>query len=273
MSKVFVALTCGVSILQNLIDIPEFVEVLKTRINTSQDSIRNIIRNCEAQKLLKSEALSKGKIYEKALEILSRDPIKLSAELNSLIKLFKKISSQNGVTLVKCQLLTSDTGSGYFCASLVKDYLLKHSRIENVEVSVDSIVSIRGLVGSPEDIAKALSILADRFARKLFQYAREGYDLYTVITGGFKIEASYITTIASIAKSKIVYCPDPSSDVLILPPLPVDIDHELLRILNGEDIEEEKLEQYIRLGLVDVVDGKPKLKPWLEMLISLRCRS
>ncbi len=270
MVRVFVALTCGISILQNLLEIPEFRDLVRKTLTIPENvDIRQVLRGSLVRKL-RNEALQRGEVFESALKYLKENPVRYSAELNTLIKLVRKLRHETSLEHVICQILASDTDTGHFCARLIETYLAQIRKIEDIPISVDSIVNVRGLVDSPGDVVQALSTLADRFARKMFQYAQYGYDLYTIITGGFKIEASYITALASLAKSKIVYCPDPSSDVLILPPLPIDLDPEVVRLVANGEISPELAEKYVRLGLAEVCNGKVKLKPWLRLLISIR---
>ncbi len=280
--RVFVSITCGVSILQNLIeyarrsgdddsdsDLSKISEEIG--LDVKSHSVREILtRLATCDKLRRASRSSY--VFSLALRLLREDPVRFSAELNTLIKLISKLNAENsGVSRVVCQLIASDTASGYFCGRVIERYLTEVGKVCNVPVSVDSLVVIRGLVGNLDKVYEALNVLADKIALRMFRYERTGYDIYTVISGGLKIEVVYISIIASLARSKIVYCPDPESDVLILPPLPVVLEEKLVRhVLSQEVVDEDSAKRYVELGLAEFRNGKLVFRRWIEALVKAK---
>ncbi len=269
-TRLFIVITCGISLLNNLLQIETFkrelVKFLGLKEHVDSKAIIKLLD--EKRSLIHNVNFFDKIINDLVCNMLLENPQKYSAELNTVTKLLKKL---NNVVEVKFQLLATDTGSCLFCARTLAKVLPRLANLvlgPSVRSDIDSIVSVKGLFESDsEKVAEALSYLVDRFARKVLKYSISGYEVYTVISGGLKLEIVYIATIASIAKSWIVYCPDVDSDVVILPPLPIEIDSDVVRLFKGEDVNNEKLSKFIRLGYVIPNGDSIKLREWVYKLV------
>ena len=277
--RLFVCITCGVSLLQNLI---EHVRELgdehvlerlsrEVEVDFKSCSVREILAKLTFCEKLRRASKS-SYMFSLALMLLKENPVRFSAELNTLVKLISKLRGRYGsLSEVVCQLIVSDTASGYFCGRAIEHYLAEVKSICDVPVQVDSLVIVKGLLDNPDRISEALNIIADKVALKMFRYERAGYELYTIISGGLKIEVVYISIIASLARSRVVYCPDPRSDIVILPPLPVVLEEKLINhVLGIEPVDEDSANRYIELGLAERRDGKLIFRRWVETLVKAR---
>ena len=205
MHKVFTAITCGISIIQNIME--NKTEIRNELLKKFQvKSIKELLKNKQFDLYLEKEALIKGEFFQKIYRILIEDPEKYSAELNTFTKLMKYLKNTYKVENVKIGLFSTDTGIAYFCTRLIEQYL-QNSLIENVKIDVDITSRISGFGKGIKYFQEALNNLADVYVRTLMKWYKKGYDIYTIITGGLKIEVAYLTVLSFLVKSKIVYTP------------------------------------------------------------------
>ncbi len=275
MRKIFVAITCGLSLLYNLLLDQEFVNYIRKFTNAEFRNVRDIVNDRELMQKLYRDSLVSGEVSKFVLSKLREDPLKMSAELNSLIKLLRSCEC-NDVDICRILLFSSDSPSCKFCTQLISKFIVENIQefIKNRKISceVKSIVTIPEL--SPANFDEVLQKLSDKFVREAYRHISEGYEMYTIITGGFKIEIAYITVLAFMLRSKVVYCPDYRSDVIILPPLPVDLGKDIVdlydRVEKGLEADSLTLDKFVKLGLVSSKNGKIKLENWVKKLIEVR---
>ncbi len=266
-------ITCGLSLLQNLLSFGEFVDHIMRKFPSIKIiDPKVLIRDHNFTNLIYRDCMVSGEISTIIMNILCRDPAKLCAELNSLIKFLKKVDN---VSECRVFILSTDSPACKACSHLISKFIVEH--LPNY-VGRRFTIDISGIVSIP-DISKGrysdtLQKLAEGYVREAYRYIRNGYELYTIITGGFKMEIAYITVLSFILRSKIVYCPDPDSDIVILPPLPIDLDQDILRIceriLAGDNVDDKSMELLRRYGLISQKNGRVMLERWVTRLIEAR---
>ncbi len=273
MSKIFVSITCGISLLQNLLSSTTFRDYILDKLGIDKNiDVKKLLRDRTFLDILNRDCMVSGNITRKIMELLRQDPVRLCAELNSLIKLIRKI---NDVERCSVFLFSSDSPSCKTCSHIISRFIVDELAgyiDKNVDIDVKGILTIPDITRG--DFSEVLQRLAEGFVREAYRQMRRGFELYTIITGGFKIEVAYITVLSFILRSRIAYCPDPDSDIIILPPIPIDLDHNVLKICesinNGESVNEREVELLKRCGLVSQRNGKIVLEKWVSKLIEAR---
>jgi len=272
-SKIFVAITCGISLLQNLLNHDSFRDHLYERFNIDRSIAPSaILRNRSILDMIYRDCMVKEDTTRLIISILREDPTRYCAELNSLIKLLNAVDD---FEICRVYLYSSNTRSCNICSHVLSRFIVDH--LKEI-VNKNGNIEVKGISAIPDILSgkysEALQKLAEGFVREAYRHVRQGFDLYTIITGGFKIEIAYITVLSFLVRSKIVYCPGPDSDIVILPPIPIDLDHEVLKICekiaSGEISEKEKIETLKRYGLVSQKNGKIVLEKWVSKLIEAR---
>jgi len=272
-SKIFVAITCGISLLQNLLNSDVFRDYLRRKFNISDDlNLNSLLRNSTLLDLMYRDCMVNGDIAKKIMELLRENPEQYCAELNSLIKLLRSVDN---LKLCRVYLYSSNTRSCSICSHVLSKFIVEYLRDyldKKCNVEVKGILTIPDILSGR--YSEALQKLAEGFVREAYRHVRQGFDLYTIITGGFKIEIAYITVLSFLVRSKIVYCPGPESDIVILPPIPIELDHNVLKIcekiINGENLEKETIDLLKRYGLISQKNGKIVLEKWVSKLIEAR---
>ncbi len=243
------------------------------KLNISDNvDIKTLLRDKAFSTYLYNDSLTDGEISKFIISKLRENPIRLSAELNSLIKLLKKIDDLH---VCKVFLISSNSTLCKVCSQIISKFIvdyLKDFVKTNANIEVIGILTIPDI--SQEKFDEALQKLADGFVREAYKHLKDGFELYTIITGGLKIEIAYITVLSFIVRSRIVYCPDPDSSILILPPLPIDLSQEVLEIYEkinrGESVDNKYLEKLVEHGLAVKKNGRIALEKWINKLIEAR---
>jgi len=257
--------TVGTSIIRNLAhnasrySIPE--ELAKKYEKWSQATVRSA-EDAEAG----SRASRGCAEFEKALEILSGDPYRLSAELNAM-RIYLKEGEVDAVVL-----LASDSGASEFSAKVLGAYLeAEGKKVETRRVG-DLGVDFQG----------GLLNLIDEVAMVLDRYRREGYRVWINLTGGFKLEAAVlylVSCLSGIGVEKAYYIHEAMKETVEVPVIPVNLDKAFLGIvekLGEEEIEldeaykrigAELLDVLLRSGLAERVGSKVRIRAWVLHLV------
>jgi len=205
------------------------------------------------EKELDSDFLNKFESIYKELEneILQYSEQKIkraSAELNAILSFYNdKIKTQD-----IHQLLHTDTYLGKKSAQLIQIYLEK-----KMNMSVTLMTSSDLKTSNIEEFQMAISDLIVTLSEELTSYKSAGYKIIFNLTGGFKSINSFLQTIASLYADESIYIFETSSELLIVPKLPIQID---------KTVVVENLDIFRKLSLGLSTDGK-RLKSIPKSLI------
>jgi putative CRISPR-associated protein (TIGR02619 family) len=156
---------------------------------------------------------------------------RLSAEVHSLVRL-----GLNAADLVV--LFYSDTPDGEVCARLVDTYLR-----QRLGMAADNLARERVAGLQVDDAVRFRREGVPNYFRLALR-AGEGQGWYDVVlnaTGGFKALVPYTTLLGMLFAVRVCYIFEQSPELLILPPLPVEIDRNRLAPLlpSMERVERE----------------------------------
>jgi len=216
---------------------------------------------------LKEHVSITSRVFNEVYTIVVKDPYTMSAELNSL-----KYFLENGL-VDKVLLLSTDTGVGYFCSSIVKKYLSEKAGIDT-EVKV---VKGFGVV-----FEEGLMSLLDTACKLISEYKKAGHKVYVCATAGFKPETSFLIIAAFLLNvDSVYYIHENFREHVELPSIPLTVKavylNELKKIyereklhgfLPADEIEENVLKELSERRLVTIEDQKKvKLKKWIKVLL------
>lgn len=147
----------------------------------------------------------------------------LCAELKTLYKYAE--SSRQWLTpgQDKIVLLYSDNLKGQVCAGRLEKALGLY--YQGVEVEPLKITSLK--VGSVEEFSLGLLTLCQVLTNLLETY--KDREVILNATGGYKVLAPYLTLAGSLYQRKVIYIFEEAKELLVLPPLPVNLDKALLK--------------------------------------------
>lgn len=164
------------------------------------------------------EEQAAGKLFELFRDYLPEDPNltrELSAEIHSLVRM--EISKSDRVLL-----LASSTPDGYACAKAVELYLKHHwpgitvrtERVEGLQVKDAGLFRTTGVV---------------EFVKRVIQEINAYGADYTVLnpTGGFKALVPYTVLIGMLKSVRCRYIFEQSTELMELPPFPIEFSHSL----------------------------------------------
>ncbi|MBO1437221.1 putative CRISPR-associated protein [Meiothermus sp. CFH 77666] len=147
------------------------------------------------------------------LAYIKQDPIKASAETNSLTRILHK-----GDEIV---LLHSDTVEGARAAELLEQYW----RQQGVPCSR---VRIPGLAYEAQGFVDyGLKNFVRTLAGEIRKATRAQKDVIINATGGFKAEISYATVLGLVFKVPVCYIHEQFREIVTLPPTPISWDNSL----------------------------------------------
>ena len=165
--------------------------------------------------------------------------MKMSAELNGIIKIYNGKITNNGDFHF---LLSADAWVGEETAKIVKNWLEHHNGL---------IVTIHRQTDlQTADISAfqlSLSDLIKKLSEEIPEYSRQGYKIIFNLTGGFKSVQGFLQSIANFYADETVYIFETSSELLKIPKLPVRMDAQL--------VVEEKFSVFRRLSLGINIDS------------------
>jgi len=257
--------TVGVSILQNFAK----SEAGKS-FKGSEGWYRLPPDSPEQQKFI-SWARRGERVFEEVLRFVDEDPKRASAELNA----FYRFESLRGRGDREVALYATDTGTGLFCARVIKAHL------EARGYRVREPVLVKGFGQGYDFFEEALSSIMDALSKVL---GRGDYRIYLNATGGFKPETTFAVITALLHGVRAIYYIHESfQDVVILPAPPLQIKAEYLERVKQLGVEgkqkylltdvwgwsEELLSELIDRQLVELKGGKVVPRKWVKPLLSV----
>lgn len=193
--------------------------------NGTEPRLRSLIfeyANARTEDDLPKEVLDSLKEHIEArrselLDANTEESSKLSAELNSLIKLYKgNVCIQKGQTPDIHCLLCTDTWLGRQVGQTIQAWL--KSRGLTV-ILKDDIGGLR--TDDLSGFQAAMADLARWCADELIAYKQDGYYILFNLTGGFKSIQGFLQTLAMFYADESIYIFETGSELLRLPKLPV----------------------------------------------------
>lgn len=211
-------------------------------------------------KLARNEA---AELPEEALNFIasqvSKDPKRMSAELNALVSFYESIGFVDEV-----RLLCSDTEAGKISCKILKRALENgvNTSQGSLKLSVSAYV-VKDL-GSPKKFYSGLLNLSCCVVKELAKASEDGASLHANLTGGFKPESAYASIIL-FSKSPpietVYYIHETFRELVILPVFSVSIiPDKLLQTLTKPPYNEY---------YADVLGGREVIREYADKMI--RC--
>ena len=265
--------TVGISLLRNFV----FSKYREDIINKyGMNSWIKLRPEDGEQENVMSQAYSGSDVFNALLEYVINDPYSASAELNS----FHNFERINGLKKEEQEiaLYSTDTGNGWLCSMVLYEYLRKRGyRLLSEPIKVNKFG------WGPDFIDDALSDLMDKLVRLIVNKKNAGYRIYINATGGLKPESAFLIISALLSGAdSIYYMHQFYGDVAILPIIPLSIRQEYLRYLEyfreGLPVEyykdflsipKEVLIDFEQRKLIEIKDGRIKLKKWVNVLLDI----
>lgn len=193
--------------------------------------------------LLNNARRTSGKSYLNEAELIhylqGADPVKASAETNSLSHLIQK-----GDRIV---LLHSQTEEGKQCAEILAKFYRKEGfQAETAEITylnyTESQFKVRGLRSLVITLAYQIRVHRNR-----------GCEVIINATGGFKAEAAYATLVGLLMDAKVYYIHEAFQETVEMPPIPLGWDYSLFA-------EYEELFEWLEGDYRDKKESGPRTK-------------
>jgi len=220
-------------------------------------------------------------VFREVLEIVSSDPRRFSAELNSLIAFFNSLPARHSVDEVEVYLYPTDTGTARFCANIINEVIREHgSRLFGVtKVTPYEPIVVKGFGTGPAFFSEGLVELVDKYARLIASKARQGFKVVVNATAGFKPETTYAALIALMSCAwRVIYMHESFREVVELPILPIGIRQryldELGKVGNGAPRyvltqQGVDVDDLLERGLVEERDGMVRPREWVRKLLEV----
>lgn len=149
------------------------------------------------------------------------------AELASLMRLGKSGSFASLASDDRLVLLASDTPTGEFCATVIRDVLFEGtigtSRLDGRPI-IERISGLR-----PDTGERFLAEGLPGVARKLYEHSRPPAQALLIGSGGYKGILPYLSPLSMALKIPLLYLYEDSDDLLELRPLPVELKLQVIR--------------------------------------------
>ncbi|RLE54996.1 MAG: hypothetical protein DRJ40_09615 [Thermoprotei archaeon] len=192
--------------------------------------------------------------FKRAYEVLTQNPRKYSAELNAMWNYLAK----GRVEYVL--LITTDSGTCYFCAKILEHYLRQIRNIPYVEATRVQKLGI--------DFEEGIHNLLDILTTAIPQLRRAGYRVLLNATGGFKPETAVLYLYACLAGiDKVYYIHELMKEVIELPTVPIQLVPELGK---WEQLSDKYIEMLEQRGVLvrDTKTGELTLRKWIKRLVT-----
>lgn len=196
------------------------------------------------------------------------DEIKLlSAELNGIYSLYKNQIEE--AKLDAHYLVTTDTKQGLVAAQIIQNFL-RSKKVNSVDIYTPEKLS----AANTKNFAIGIDNLIDWVKRVTEQYHSQGYEIYFNLVGGFKAFQGCMNTIGMFYADKMIYIFEgKNSDLIIIPKLPIDINHSqlkdhvaLLTMLDmGAGLHPSKTSK-VPESMISEIDGKVTLSNWGKLI-------
>jgi len=260
MNLKYILSPCGTSLLTNQTqNNKERNLVFKYANEKTKNDIPDADKAQLEQLISKTSALIDTADYQEA--------IRMSAEINGIIKIYDGSISQNNDFHF---LLSTDTWLGEETAKLVEKWL--KSKNKNLITLVHRHTDLQ-----TKDISAfqlSLSELIKKFSEELPAYKDNGYTIIFNLTGGFKSVQGFLQSIANFFADETVYIFESSSELMKIPRLPIRLD--------AINIIEENLSAFRNIAInlpvssfenipetfLFTLDGQTTFSPWGELIWS-----
>ena len=212
-------------------------------------------------------------IFDKILDLVTKEPKPMSPELNALIS-YVEASPKLAYEDIEVGLYTTDTGVGWF-TGMILYYTLRELGFK----PVSQPTRIKGWGWGPEFLDETLKDVLDKISRVLNSKRKQGYRVYLNATGGFKPEVTFATLAALFVEADgVYYIHETYRKIVLLPAIPLSIKPSYLSYLKKieepvpidylkhQDVPIDELE---RRTLVEKKGGVVKLRKWVEILLDL----
>ncbi len=212
----FILSTVGTSILTNLIDrrnpteanwwntLRDSANLKLNELDPETNTVINTLADRALTKLLENDAGANGRI---------------SAELNGIYGIYEGTPSNSRD---QHWLITTDTAQGQKTGELIRDFL--ESQEFTVSIFTPEGLSTKDTESFTTGTKELIRWLEDTVPRY------EGYHVIFNLVGGFKSLQGYMNTFGAFYADEVVYIFDaPTSDLIKIPRLPIQIDDTVIQ--------------------------------------------
>ncbi|MEM0172395.1 MAG: putative CRISPR-associated protein, partial [Thermoproteota archaeon] len=215
-------------------------------------------------------------IFDTLYEYVSKNHFKASAELNAFLRAVSRFKHSPPKD-VSVYLFSSNSGTGYLCASLIHEFL----RSLNYTMLRKDPIRIEYLGKNLQSFEDSLVDLVEKVVNKILEWNSKGIKVYLNLTGGFKPESTFLALAGALAGAqKAYYIHETFDELVTVPLLKLAIDHRLTNLIKRlEDpyktFSEPELEDLLRgegLNLEDlrergfIEEEKPAFRKYLIKL-------
>lgn len=194
-------------------------------------------------------------IFNALYNYVSDDPRRASAELNAFLRAVS-LFSHSPPRDVGVYVFSSDSGTGYLCASLIQEFL----RESGYFVLSRDPVRIEGLGKNVLSFEDSLVDLIDKVVTKILEWNSRGIRVYLNLTGGFKPESTYLVLAGALAGAqRAYYIHETFNEVVAVPLLKLSIDPKLASLVRKlrdpyQTFSESELDEILRDEGLDLTD-------------------
>lgn len=194
-------------------------------------------------------------VFNALYEYVLSNPRRASAELNAF---FRAVSlfNHSPPEEVGVYLFSSDTGTGYLCASIALAIL----RDQRYHTLVRDPVKITGLGRNLLSFEDSLIDLIEKVVIKILEWSKKGIKVYLNLTGGFKPESAYLLLAGALAGARrAYYIHETFNDVVSLSLPKLTIDQKLANLIRKlenpyQTFNMTELEELLRNEELDLND-------------------
>lgn len=194
-------------------------------------------------------------VFEALYEYVREDPRRASAELNAFLRAVG-LFSHSPPGDVGVYVFSSDSGTGYLCASLIQEFL----RDSGYFVLSKDPVRISGLGRNVLSFEDSLVDLVEKVVIKILEWNSKRIRVYLNLTGGFKPESTYLVLAGALAGAqRAYYIHETFNEVVAVPLLKLSVDYRLARLMKRlrdpyQTFSESELEEILRNEGLDLTD-------------------
>lgn len=225
--KKYILSPCGTSLLTNQAQDNEERKLIFKHTNTKTSEQIETADKTQLERLI-------SRVSAMLDNVDNLQAIKMSAEINGIVKIYNGSISQNNDYHL---LLSTDTWLGEKTAKLVEKWLKTQNKNSVTVVYRHTDLQTKDL----QAFQLSLSELIKKFSEELPSYSKSGYKIIFNLTGGFKSVQGFLQSIANFYADETVYIFESSSELMKIPRLPIRLD--------GLSIVEENIGFFRNLSL------------------------
>ena len=221
--------------------------------------------------------VSGHELYEAIKKFVFSDPQRASAEINGVVSTANLFG--HNLKDVEVLLYTTRTCTSRLCASIASETLKSVYNVKSVQV-----VEVKAF-RSPDEFDEGLMEILDKVVRAVVNYRKRGYRVYVSATPGYKAETAFVALASILAgASAVTYIHESFGTAVTLPTPPITLDKQRLEevtkifreaecIDKGElisrGLDENRVRDYIELGILKVKGGKVCLRTWTKKILEI----